>query len=82
MKEDTEGWHGAPAGLYWACPDCKELSPIEAWQQCDVPCDTCGDHDARMCPGCWSAWDHVWGAPEIARATRTKNLSGAVKKTK
>jgi hypothetical protein len=65
MKEDEDGWWGAPASKYWVCPECNKTSAAERWLETEVFCDDCGAHDARQCPECGEALDHVWGSRRI-----------------
>jgi hypothetical protein len=70
IPEDLdEAWQGMPAGK-WKCPKCHVSSPSKDWSACDMPCDDCGTHAGRVCPACDEAFDHVFGAPEIALATK------------
>ena len=44
------------------CPECKIDSPLRAWTEVEVYCESCGDHAGLQCPsghGC-EAIDHVW----------------------
>jgi hypothetical protein len=65
MKEDENGWWDADAGTHWVCAECKNSSPIAEWEECDYPCDDCGDHDGRRCPECGCVFDHVWGSRKL-----------------
>lgn len=40
------------------CPraECGAWSALTAWSVEEVDCDTCGEHDAMVCPVC--AWEH------------------------
>ena len=69
-EEDRAGWWDVPAAETWTCPACRASSPVSDWRTCDVDCESCGDHDGRVCPACGLAWDHVWGAERIARAMK------------
>ena len=42
------------------CPECIDLSKVEDWEEGFVDCETCGDHDALVCPLCGESHDHVW----------------------
>lgn len=54
MKQDeVKGWGGkvvgaghtgAPAALYWHCPECHGNSAVAGWEQ--------GEGDSRVCPLC------------------------------
>lgn len=68
--EDAEhGWWDMPALPAWKCPECGDTSPTRDWVETEVSCGEC-DHDARVCPACGEAFDHVWGAAKIAAASR------------
>jgi len=71
MKEDESGWYGAPAGKHWLCPECNNKSPIADWRETEVPCEDCGEHNARICPKCGESFDHVWGADRILTGDNT-----------
>jgi hypothetical protein len=43
------------------CPECKEFSPLAAWNESAVYCEDCGEHAAMECPACGERFDHVWG---------------------
>lgn len=32
------------------CPTCKQWSALSRWMEINIPCETCGDHEALMCP--------------------------------
>lgn len=70
LTDKSKGWFEAPAGETWTCPECEESSPIEEWNETEIPCDACGDHPARYCPRCFDAFDNVSGAKRIAKATK------------
>lgn len=67
-KMDKDGWCGVPGSANWKCPDCNKWTPFEEWREREVPCDECGDHDARVCPHCGAIFDHVWGSERISDA--------------
>jgi len=72
MKDDvTDGWGCVPAAEEWKCPECGETSPVEDWREIELGCGVCGTHDARQCPKCDEAYDHVWD-DEILRDAQTK----------
>lgn len=67
---NREGWWEVPAFLpLWTCPACGEPTDPERWIEVEVACDLCGSHDGRQCPNCRKGWDHVYGAPKIAKAS-------------
>ena len=75
MKEDRDGWWDVNAHSHWRCPDCKELSPVEEWEEREIGCEDCGSHDGRKCPRCGEYFDHVWGAEKIEEATVSARAS-------
>jgi hypothetical protein len=72
MEEDRSGWSCVSARDIWRCPKCGAETPVELWRETSVPCETCGDHDARECPACAEAFDCVWGDGEIEKASRVR----------
>lgn len=72
MKDDENGWWGIPPLDAWTCPECGETSPVADWEEVEAGCEECGTHDGRKCPKCEEIFDHVWGAPKIAKACSAK----------
>ena len=54
MQQDRTGWHFAPAGTIWCCPDCTAASSIDDWFRCTIIDDQDQAEDARLCPECGS----------------------------
>ncbi len=52
MLHDRAGWHHAPAGNSWCCPECRILSSIDDWSRCTIIDDSDIAEDARLCPEC------------------------------
>ena len=50
--EDLNGWHKAPAGTHWACPECETVTPIKRWGACVISDGPHTNEDARRCPNC------------------------------
>lgn len=67
--DETSGWHEAPAGATWTCPECWRAAPIAEWAEVEVGCEDCGSHEGRRCPHCGEDFEHVWGAVRMAEAT-------------
>lgn len=42
------------------CAECDEWAPENEWQDCEIPCDSCGDHLAIRCPKCGAAFDEIF----------------------
>lgn len=69
MKDDViDGWWEVPAAEYWTCPECKERSKVEDWQEVETYCEDCGSHDGRECPNCGKVFDHVWDSERLSKA--------------
>jgi hypothetical protein len=69
MKGDETGWWDVEAHDTWTCPECLQSSPAVEWLECEVDCEDCGSHEARKCPNCDEAFDHVWGSSRIEQTT-------------
>jgi rubredoxin len=54
MQQDRVGWHFAPAGIHWCCPDCRIGSLVDDWSRCTIIDDNDTAEDARLCPQCGS----------------------------
>lgn len=54
MQQDRTGWHFAPAGKIWCCPDCNVASSIDEWSRCTIIDEQDQAEDARLCPECGS----------------------------
>lgn len=73
-RPNHKGWYDVPPLADWTCPACGAMSRADDWAEIEVPCETCGEHDGRMCPKCLAVFDHVFGAEHIAKASvRRKN---------
>lgn len=54
MQQDRVGWHFAPAGTQWCCPECQIRSAIDDWSRCTIIDQSDAAEDARLCPECGS----------------------------
>lgn len=52
------------------CHECGEWSLLAEWERGYVDCDTCGDHDAMVCPKCDEHYDHVHSSHHPLRVRR------------
>lgn len=43
------------------CPECFTTTDARLWEECQLPCEDCGDHDGLRCPNCDEGYDSVWG---------------------
>ena len=43
------------------CPECKKYSKINDWEEGNVYCECCGEHDSLNCPECFEPFDSVRG---------------------
>ena len=67
-RDRIDGWWSIPPLTHWVCPRCEKESPVDDWEESSVGCEDCGEHDARVCPLCGEASDHVWGTERILEA--------------
>ena len=67
--EDLNGWHDAPGGAEWACPECEVLSPIKRWAVAVLSDGVYTDEDARQCPACDAIVPATDGSTAIAVTT-------------
>lgn len=66
---DLSLWHfdqGLFEGCSIICPECGEPSVHTDWREGTVDCESCGYHDAIICPKCNHQVDHVWSDLRIA----------------
>lgn len=50
--KDLNGWHDAPAGTHWGCPECETVTPIKRWEAFTIHDGPHTGEDARRCPDC------------------------------
>lgn len=67
--QDLDGWHDAPGGAEWACPECEAMSPIKRWSVAVLSDGVYQDEDARQCPACGAIVPATDGSMAIAVTT-------------
>lgn len=76
MKAEEVGAWNFPSDLKDSdevlCPECGEYSPLSDWAEGAVGCETCGEHDAIICPLCAERIDHVHSPKFKTRPKLTK----------
>lgn len=50
------------------CPQCGQKSQLDKWEDCELPCELCGEHSGITCPKCGHSFDHVWDSEDFKAA--------------
>jgi ribosomal protein S27AE len=63
------GWWDVQARDVWTCPKCGETSDVNEWREQETEYDTAISREARICPRCFEAFDHIRGPRAIEDAS-------------